>query len=288
MQTFSEENSSFYDLEYFLSLEYRYLSGAHRNKIKNVFSSIGPVNGKKCLDVGCGGGLFANELAKRGADVTAIDYSASAIQFARERYPELNFKVVSALELGLLPLGNYDVVTLFDVIEHVSDQDKLLAGIYNALKPEGIFVATTDVAGNFFNVRIIRKLINASMLLSSNGRAFRMIRKVETERRLFKNYHLSHVKELSFDEFNEAITSRNFRVVKHLVYPLVSVPVRDLFLRFLLNELNSAIFSEAYFPFSVNVFNPIPILSFLASYAKSSLERFSALKDLQKIFSATL
>ena len=63
MGNFDESNSDFYDLEYFISMEYRYLSGAHSEKPKHVLKILGDLNGKKVLDVGCGGGFFANEFA---------------------------------------------------------------------------------------------------------------------------------------------------------------------------------------------------------------------------------
>ena len=75
--SFDEKNSDFYDLEYFLSLEYRYLSGAHSSKIKNILKHLNRLGlkDKKILDVGCGGGFFTNKIAELGADVTGCDYS---------------------------------------------------------------------------------------------------------------------------------------------------------------------------------------------------------------------
>ena len=65
---FVESNSDFYDLEYFLSMEDRYLSGAHGARIRNILSTIGSVKGKRCLDIGCGGAYFTNELHKKGVE----------------------------------------------------------------------------------------------------------------------------------------------------------------------------------------------------------------------------
>jgi hypothetical protein len=57
----------FYDQEYYFNLEYRYLSGAIQSRNSNVLACIGPVEGKRVLELGCGGDFFANELTKRDA-----------------------------------------------------------------------------------------------------------------------------------------------------------------------------------------------------------------------------
>lgn len=62
---FKEENSDFYDLKYYISLEYRYFSGAHGSKVRNILSLMDDVKGKKCLDVGCGGGFLHINCQKR-------------------------------------------------------------------------------------------------------------------------------------------------------------------------------------------------------------------------------
>ena len=124
---FDESNSEFYDLEYFLSMEYRYFSGAHGSKIRNILSSIGKVEGLRCLDVGCGGGYFTNELHKRGADIIGIDYSKYAIEFGRSRFPNLDLRVHSAYDLDSFSPNSFDIVMLIDTIEHISDHQCIIA-----------------------------------------------------------------------------------------------------------------------------------------------------------------
>ena len=77
-------------MEYYFDLEYRYLGGAIRSRNSNILACIGPVEGKRVLDLGCGGGFFANELTKRGARVSGVDYAVAGINFARRLYPELD------------------------------------------------------------------------------------------------------------------------------------------------------------------------------------------------------
>jgi ubiquinone/menaquinone biosynthesis C-methylase UbiE len=214
LASFQEDNAEFYDMEYFISMEYRYFSGAHGSRVRHILKAIGDVAGKRCLDVGCGGGYFTNELAQRGADVTGIDYSPYSIQFACSRYPDLDLRQQSALALHTFAANSLDVVTLLNTIEHISDHERLLDGIFRVLKPGGQLVISTDAAGGPWGQAPLSKLVRRMEPLSAEGRAFRLINKVERYRRRFKDYHISHIAELSADS-------------------LVGVPVRDIFLSLL-------------------------------------------------------
>jgi len=125
MTNFNENNSDFYDLEYYISLEYRYFSGAHDSKIKNIFKHLDKLelNNKNILDVGCGGGFLTNKILELGSNVIGCDYSKSAIKFSRERYPKLKVIRSSAYEIDKLELNNIDLITSFDVIEHLKFPD---------------------------------------------------------------------------------------------------------------------------------------------------------------------
>lgn len=224
---FNEDNSDFYDLEYFISMEYRYLSDAHASRVRNILSLIGDVNGYRCLDVGGGGGFFANELKKRGANITGIDYSLSAIRFAESRYPDLDMRLVSAYQLDCFSEQSFDLVTVIDVIEHLSNHSVLVAGIRRILKPGGRLIISTDVENGPWSRYPWSVLINRSLPLSADGRAYRLIMKVESYRRKFKDYHKSHIACLTTTEILDLLGKHNFDVIATRIYPLVAVPVRD-------------------------------------------------------------
>lgn len=65
--------------------------------------------------------FFAHKLSKKGAEVIGIDYSRFAIEFAEERYPDVDFRVQSGYDLGIFKENSFDVLTLFDVVEHMSN-----------------------------------------------------------------------------------------------------------------------------------------------------------------------
>lgn len=233
MSEFNEINSSFYDLEYFISMEYRYLSGAHRSRVNNVLEAIGDVRGKKVLDLGCGGGYFSNELSKMGADVVGVDYSKFAISFAKERYPQIDFRQLSTYSLSDFPEDYFDAVSLIDVAEHVADHQSMINKISKALKNGGILLISTDFDDNIWAKRPFSLLFNFFQHFSSDGRAYRLIKKVELRRKQFKNYHISHINSVSDKYLIDLLQKNNFTIKKHLVYPMVGVLIRDFFIKLL-------------------------------------------------------
>lgn len=98
------------------------------------------------LDVGCGVGYGSQHLARNGAaTVLAIDIAADAIDHARAHFahPLVHFECRSALDLDMP--GRFDLVTCFEVIEHLTaaDQEQLLDVIKRSLKPKGILAVST-------------------------------------------------------------------------------------------------------------------------------------------------
>lgn len=230
---FNETDSDFYDLEYFISLEYRYFSGAHNSRIKNIFSYLKDLKGKRCLDIGCGGGFFVNDMSQKGALVTGIDYSRAGIIFAKERFPQLDFRIGSVYNLDVFEPNTFDVITLLDVIEHISDKNKALSEIKRVLKPEGLLIITTDIKDGIWDKWKMPGIIRRTQYFSKDGRAYLMIKKVESFRRQFKNYNNSHIGLMSYQDIKNFIEKNNFQVIEHKIYPLVGVPMRDFFLKFL-------------------------------------------------------
>ncbi len=226
-----EVDGSFYDTEYFLSLEYRIFSGAHGSRVKNIMKLIGDVNGKKVLDVGAGGGAFSCLMNERGGDVLAIDYSPFAVEFISSRFP-VKAREFSVYDLETLNEGTFDLITLLDVIEHCDDQEKVLNNCCLLLKKGGKLIISTDVRENPYSVGFLRRLFVWFEKISREGIIYRGIKKAEEKRRVWKNYHTSHVGELSIFELRRLVEKCGMKVHSHAVYPLVGSPIRDFFLGF--------------------------------------------------------
>ncbi|MDR1853891.1 MAG: bifunctional 2-polyprenyl-6-hydroxyphenol methylase/3-demethylubiquinol 3-O-methyltransferase UbiG [Azoarcus sp.] len=105
--------------------------------------------GKKALDVGCGGGVLAEGMASRGADVTGIDLSQKALNVARLHLFESNLKIdyreIAAEALAETHAGQFDVVTCMEMLEHVPDPASTVAACARLVKPGGqVFFATLN------------------------------------------------------------------------------------------------------------------------------------------------
>ncbi len=115
----------------------------HEHLVRYLFAGQ-IVSGKAVLDVGCGVGYGAQKLGLMGASsVTAFDISSDAIDHAIEFYahPAVTYHVNDAENFSLD--AKFDVVTCFEMIEHVQHPDRVLKCIAQHLKPDGILVAST-------------------------------------------------------------------------------------------------------------------------------------------------
>ena len=103
-----------------------------------------PLGGKSALDVGCGAGLVSEPLARLGAEVTGVDASAENIGVASAHAEGMGLHIrYLAGELASLDLGQFDLVTSFEVIEHVADKRAFLEQLAASLKPDGLLVMST-------------------------------------------------------------------------------------------------------------------------------------------------
>ena len=108
-----------------------------------ILELIGDVSGCRVLDVGCGDGEFALELARRGAIVTGIDASAAMIDASKDRAKQHNadvtFQVAMAEHLPF-PAEQFDVVTAITILCFVEDAAPVFREIAGMLRPEGRLV----------------------------------------------------------------------------------------------------------------------------------------------------
>ncbi|WP_300375614.1 bifunctional 2-polyprenyl-6-hydroxyphenol methylase/3-demethylubiquinol 3-O-methyltransferase UbiG [Henriciella sp.] len=106
-----------------------------------------PLEGLRILDIGCGGGLVSEPMARLGADVTGVDASADNIKTAMTHAEEsgLNIDYRAGTAEGLLEDGTpaFDVVLNLEVVEHVADPQQFLQDTAALVKPGGLMIAAT-------------------------------------------------------------------------------------------------------------------------------------------------
>jgi 2-polyprenyl-6-hydroxyphenyl methylase/3-demethylubiquinone-9 3-methyltransferase len=102
--------------------------------------------GLDVLDVGCGAGLFAEPLARLGANVLGVDPSAKSIEAARRHAEETGAKAAyraATVEELMAEPRRFDVASAMEVVEHVADPARFVASAASLIKPGGLFLAST-------------------------------------------------------------------------------------------------------------------------------------------------
>lgn len=107
------------------------------------------LSGKRVLDVGCGGGILAESMAKRGAIVTGIDLSERAIAVARlhllESGQQVDYRLIAAEALAAEMPASFDVVSCMEMLEHVPDPASVVRACKDLVKPGGqVFLSTIN------------------------------------------------------------------------------------------------------------------------------------------------
>ena len=107
--------------------------------------SINSIRNLKILDIGCGGGILCEPLARLGAKVTGIDENKKAIEAAKEHSKKnklkINYKALSYDEIKLNE--KFDVILSMEVLEHIDDIGILISNSKKLLKKNGIFLGST-------------------------------------------------------------------------------------------------------------------------------------------------
>lgn len=129
---------------------------------------IGPVAGLEVLDAGCGPGLYAEELVRRGARVTGVDASPEMVELARARVgAHATFRVHDLAEhMAWAADGSFDLAVMALVIHHLDDRVALLREVHRVLRPGGYLVLSTHhpmadwlrLGGSYFDVAPVEEV----------------------------------------------------------------------------------------------------------------------------------
>ncbi|MGL4410353.1 bifunctional 2-polyprenyl-6-hydroxyphenol methylase/3-demethylubiquinol 3-O-methyltransferase UbiG [Zoogloea sp.] len=144
VQKFSELAHRWWDPE----SEFKPLHQINPLRLDWIDQAVG-LAGKRVLDVGCGGGILAESMAARGADVTGIDLSDKALGVARlhlyESGQKVDYRHISAEDMAQAAPASFDVVTCMEMLEHVPDPASTIHACASLVKPGGyVFFSTLN------------------------------------------------------------------------------------------------------------------------------------------------
>lgn len=111
-------------------------------------ASVTSLQGMKVLDVGCGGGILSDAMARQGAQVTGIDLASKSLRVAQlhaleAQTPAIEYREISAEDLAAQHPAHYDIVTCMEMLEHVPDPASIVRACGQLVKPGGwVFFST--------------------------------------------------------------------------------------------------------------------------------------------------
>lgn len=147
-----------------------------------------PINDLKVLDVGCGGGILTDSMARKGAHATGIDLSSKALKVAQlhaleAQTPNVQYREISTEALAAEQPGTFDVVTCMEMLEHVPEPESVVRACAELVKPGGwVFFSTLNRNPKSFLFAIVGAEYLLNLLPRGTHEYAKMIRPSELAR----------------------------------------------------------------------------------------------------------
>jgi len=197
----------FKPLHMFNPIRIEYITQMIKKYFKISDKKINPLNELKILDIGCGGGLISEPMARLGANVTGIDASEKNIKIAQIHSEENNLKInyINSSPERLKEKEKFDIILNLEIIEHVEDVNLYIDSCSKLLKKGGLMFTATL---NRTVVSYIKAIVGAEYILRwlpiGTHDWNKFIRPEELEKKLsIANFKTIEIKGLEFNPFNK-------------------------------------------------------------------------------------
>ena len=180
------------------------------------------INDKRVLDIGCGGGILAEQLHKQGAVVTGIDSSSKSITIARQHAKEQNYDIeyINKSIFDITDCNSFDFIVCFEMIEHIDKPNELIKKIDEiSAKKSGLFLSTINRNLKSF---VLAKIV-AEYVLNYVPRGTHQYAKFITPYELTKmlennNYNLNGMSGLDFNPIDGSFILSNNTDINYFMY----------------------------------------------------------------------
>ncbi len=146
---------------------------------------ISPLSGQNVIDIGCGGGILSDSMARKGARVLGVDLSTKALRVAQLHAleagtPNLQFREISAEGIAVEQPASFDTVTCMEMLEHVPDPASVVQACAELVKPGGwVFFSTINRNAKAFLLAIVGAEYVLNMLPRGTHEYAKLIRPSE-------------------------------------------------------------------------------------------------------------
>lgn len=170
--------------------------------------TLAPLAGKKVVDIGCGGGILSDAMARQGAEVLGADLAVKSLKVAQLHALEagtqgVQYREISAEELAQEQAGQYDVVTCMEMLEHVPDPSSVVKACSALVKPGGwVFFSTLNRNPKSFLFAVVGAEYILNLLPKGTHEYARMIKPSELADWVRANgLNVMHMKGMTYNPF---------------------------------------------------------------------------------------
>lgn len=173
--------------------EFKPLHAINPLRLDFIHSHVEQLSDQSILDVGCGGGILSESLAKQGASVTAIDMAEGVLNIAKqhalEQQLEIDYQLSTAEDFATKHAAAFDVVTCMEMLEHVPDPASVVQACAKLVKPGGlVFLSTLNRNLKSFLMAIVGAEYALQLVPAGTHEYGKFIKPSELDRALRANH----------------------------------------------------------------------------------------------------
>ncbi len=204
------------------SSEFKPLHEINPLRLEFIDSRAG-LAGKHVLDIGCGGGILSEGMARKGATVTGIDLAKKSLKVAQlhslESGVAVDYRCISAEDMAAEAPGQFDVVTCMEMLEHVPDPASVIESCSRLVKPGGwVFFSTLNRNARSYLMAIIGAEYVLNMLPRGTHEYARFIKPSELSRMLRQvDLNLEALSGMSYNPLTNVYSLTDDTAVNYLM-----------------------------------------------------------------------